>query len=48
MLTPHIIREPGQMLERSGEQQKKMTESFDLQKKEVEETFPDPKPREKR
>jgi len=25
-----------------------MTESFDLQKKDVENTFPDPKPREKR
>ncbi len=48
MLTPHIIREPGEMRERSEEQQRKMTESFDLQKKEVEETFPDPKPREKR
>ncbi|MHB1012860.1 MAG: type II secretion system protein D, partial [Desulfobacteria bacterium] len=48
MLTPHIIREPVEMLERSMEQQRKMTESFDLQKKEVEETFPDPKPREKR
>ena len=48
MLTPRIIREPGQMLETSAEQQRKMTESFDLQKKEVERTFPDPKPREKR
>jgi general secretion pathway protein D len=48
MLTPRIIREPGEMMERSAEQQRKMTESFDLQKKEVEETFPDPKPREKR
>ena len=48
MLTPHIIREPGDMLQRSQEQQRKMTESFDLQKQEVEETFPDPKPREKR
>jgi len=48
MLTPHIIREPGEMLERSAEQQRKMTESFNLQKKEVEETFPDPKPREKK
>jgi len=48
MLTPRIIRDPGEMLERSEEQQRKMTESFDVQKKEVEETFPDPKPREKR
>ena len=48
MLTPLIIREPGEMLERSAEQQRRMTESFDLQKKEVERTFPDPKPREKR
>jgi general secretion pathway protein D len=48
MLTPRIIREPGEMQERSAEQQRKMTESFDLQKKEVEETFPDPKPREKK
>ena len=48
MLTPRIIREPGEMLERSVEQQRKMTEEFDVQKKEVEETFPDPKPREKR
>jgi len=48
MLTPHIIREPGEMLQRSQDRQQKMTESFDLQKKEVEETFPDPKPREKR
>jgi len=48
MLTPRIIREPGEMLERSSEQQRRMTESFDLQKKEVERTFPDPKPREKR
>jgi len=48
MLTPRIIREPGEMLERSADQQRKMTESFDLQKKEVERTFPDPKPREKR
>jgi len=48
MLTPHIIREPGEMLQRSQEQQRKMTESFDLQKREVEKTFPDPKPREKR
>jgi len=48
MLTPRIIREPGEMLERSAEQQRKMTEEFDVQKKEVEETFPDPKPREKR
>ena len=48
MLTPRIIREPGEMMERSAEQQRKMTESFDLQKKEVEATFPDPKPREKR
>jgi general secretion pathway protein D len=48
MLTPLIIREPGEMLERSAEQQRRMTESFDLQKKEVERTFPDPKPRETR
>lgn len=48
MLTPRIIREPGEMLERSGEQQRKMTEEFNRQKKEVERTFPDPKPREKR
>jgi general secretion pathway protein D len=48
MLTPHIIREPGEMLERSQEQQRKMTEEFDRQKKEVEKTFPDPKPRENR
>jgi len=46
MLTPHIIREPGEMLQRSQDQQRKMTESFDLQKREVERTFPDPKPRE--
>jgi general secretion pathway protein D len=48
MLTPRIIREPGEMLERSAEQQRKATESFNLQKKEIERTFPDPKPREKR
>jgi general secretion pathway protein D len=48
MLTPRIIREPGEMLERSTEQRRKMTEEFDVQKKEVEKTFPDPKPREKR
>jgi general secretion pathway protein D len=48
MLTPHIVREPGEMMERSAEQQRKMTESFDLQKKEVEKTFPDPKPGETR
>jgi general secretion pathway protein D len=48
MLTPRIIREPGEMLERSTEQQRKMTEEFNVQKKEVERTFPDPKPREKR
>ncbi|HQU14218.1 MAG TPA: type II secretion system protein GspD, partial [Thermodesulfobacteriota bacterium] len=48
MLTPHIIREPGDMLQRSQEQQRKMTESFDLQKQEVEKTFPDPKPRKQR
>ncbi|MDP2658267.1 MAG: type II secretion system secretin GspD [Candidatus Deferrimicrobium sp.] len=48
MLTPRIIREPGEMLERSAEQQRKMTGEFDVQKKEVERTFPDPKPREKR
>jgi general secretion pathway protein D len=48
MLTPRIIREPGEMLERSAEQKRKMTEEFDVQKKEVEKTFPDPKPREKR
>jgi len=48
MLTPRIIREPGEMQERSAEQQRKMTESFDLQKKEVEEMFPDPKPRKTR
>jgi general secretion pathway protein D len=46
MLTPHIIREPGEMLAKSSEQHRKMTESFDAQKKEVERTFPDPKPRE--
>ena len=48
MLTPQIIRDPGQMLERSAEKNRKMTESFNAQKKEVENTFPDPKPREKR
>jgi len=48
MLTPRIIREPGEMMESSAEQHRKMTDSFDLQKKEVERTFPDPKPREKR
>ncbi len=48
MLTPRIIREPGEMLDSSAEKQRKMTESFDVQKKEVEETFPDPKPGEKR
>ena len=48
MLTPRIIRDPGQMLETSAEQQRKMTESFGQQIKEVEKTFPDPKPREKR
>jgi general secretion pathway protein D len=48
MLTPRIIREPGEMLERSVDQQRKMTEDFDLQKKEVQKTFPDPKPGEKR
>ncbi|GAB4240154.1 MAG: type II secretion system secretin GspD [Deltaproteobacteria bacterium] len=46
MLTPHVIREPGEMLGTSRDQQRKMTETFDLQKKEVEKTFPDPKPRE--
>ena len=45
MLTPQIIREPGEMLERSAEQRRKIIESFDLQKKDVERTFPDPKPR---
>jgi general secretion pathway protein D len=44
MLTPHIIREPGQMLETSAEQKRNMTVDFDMQKKEVERTFPDPKP----
>jgi general secretion pathway protein D len=48
LLTPHIIREPGQMVTTSQEQKKKMTENFNDQKKEVEGTFPDPKPREKR
>jgi len=48
MLTPRIIREPGEMLERSTEQKRKMAVEFDVQKKEVEKTFPDPKPREKR
>jgi general secretion pathway protein D len=48
MLTPRIIREPGEMLERSAEQHRKMTEAFDVQKREVEKTFPDPKPRETR
>jgi general secretion pathway protein D len=48
MLTPRIIREPGEMMERSAEHQRKMFETFDLQKKEVERTFPDPKPREMR
>jgi len=47
MLTPRIIRDPGQMLETSAEQQRKMTESFDQQIKEVKETFPDPKSKEK-
>jgi general secretion pathway protein D len=44
MLTPHIIREPGQMLETSAEQKRNMTVDFDMQKKEVEKTFPDPRP----
>jgi len=48
LLTPRIIREPGQMVTTSEEQKKKMTENFNEQKKEVESTFPDPKPREKR
>jgi general secretion pathway protein D len=48
MLTPRIIREPGEMLGTSQEQSRKMNEMFDLQKKEVEKTFPDPKPREKK
>lgn len=48
MLTPQIIREPGEMRERSEEQHRKMTDSFDLQKREVERTFPDPKPRKRR
>src|SRR5512141_2522503 len=48
MLTPRIIREPGQMLETSAEQQRKMNEPFGQQIREVERTFPDPKPREKR
>ncbi|HEX7519585.1 MAG TPA: type II secretion system secretin GspD [Candidatus Deferrimicrobium sp.] len=48
LLTPHIIREPGQMVTTSQEQQKKMTGDFNEQKKEVEGTFPDPKPRETR
>ena len=48
LLTPNIIREPGQMVTTSQEQQKKMTEDFNEQKKDVEGTFPDPKPREKR
>jgi general secretion pathway protein D len=48
MLTPHIIREPGEMLGTSQEQNRKMTEMFDLQKKEVEKTFPDPKHLEKK
>ncbi|HEX8042764.1 type II secretion system secretin GspD [Candidatus Deferrimicrobium sp.] len=45
LLTPHIIREPGQMVTTSQEQQKKMTGDFNEQKKDVEGTFPDPKPR---
>ena len=48
MLTPRIIRDPSQMLDTSAEQQRKMTDEFDVQKKEVEKTFPDLKPREKR
>ncbi|MGZ8463891.1 MAG: type II secretion system secretin GspD, partial [Candidatus Deferrimicrobiaceae bacterium] len=48
MLTPRIIRDPGQMMETSAEQKRKMTEEFDMEKKVVEKTFPDPKPREKR
>ncbi|MFZ2224892.1 MAG: type II secretion system secretin GspD [Candidatus Deferrimicrobium sp.] len=48
MLTPRIIREPGEMLETSAEQQRKMNESFGQQIREVERTFPDPKHREKR
>jgi len=48
MLTPRIIRDPGQMLETSAEQQRKITESFGQQIKEVERTFPDPRPREQR
>jgi len=48
MLTPRIIREPGEMTGTSQEQKRKMAEMFDIQKKEVEKTFPDPKPREKK
>jgi len=48
MLTPRIIREPEEMRESSDERRRKMTESFDRQIKEVEKTFPDPKPREER
>ncbi len=47
LLTPQIIREPGQMAPTSQEQQKKMTEDFNRQKKEVESTFPDPNPERK-
>lgn len=46
MLTPHVIREPGEMVGTSQRQRREMTETFDLQKKEVEKTFPDAKPRE--
>jgi len=48
MLTPRIIRDPGQMLETSAEQQRKITDSFGQQIKEVERTFPEPGPRERR
>ncbi|HEX7523416.1 MAG TPA: type II secretion system secretin GspD [Candidatus Deferrimicrobium sp.] len=48
MLTPRIIRDPGQMLDRSAERQRRMTEEFDRAKRDVERTFPDPKPGENR
>ncbi len=48
MLTPRIIRDPGEMLERSADQKKKITGEFERQIREVEKTFPDRKPGEKK
>ena len=48
MLTPRIIREPGEMLQTSAEKQKAMTNEFNEEVKEVQKTFPDPKEKEKR